>query len=92
MGVNKIVVEKWLEENGFSQWCICCHSNEVQYMDREGVNLWINWESGDFRFAWVIPKSVFKIVSGGMSPVWRLDHLDKMYTKFLMEVRAHGKQ
>ena len=34
---------------------------------------------------------VFKIVSGDMSPVWRLDHLEKMYNKFLREVTVHGK-
>lgn len=27
----------------------------------------------------------------GMSPVWRLDHLEKMYNKFLREVTVHGK-
>lgn len=93
MGVNKTVVTKWLEENGFTKWAVCRngYNTEDQYIDGDGINIWINWESGNFRFAWVIPYTVFKIVSGDMSPVWRLDHLEKMYNKFLREVTVHGK-
>ena len=84
MGVNKTVVTKWAVcRNGYN--------TEDQYIDEDGINIWINWESGNFRFAWVIPHTVFKIVSGDMSPVWRLDHLEKMYNKFLREVTVHGK-
>ncbi|MGN0374947.1 MAG: hypothetical protein ACI4EN_05545 [Butyrivibrio sp.] len=92
MKVNKQSIENWLEGNGFTKWAVCRngYDTEDQYMDKDGVNLWINWESGAFRFAWLIPHSVFKIVSGDMSPVYRIDHLDKMYTKFLREVRSHG--
>lgn len=92
MKVNKQYIENWLEGNGFSKWAVCRNSydTEDQYMDKDGINLWINWESGAFRFAWLIPQSVFKIVSGDMSPVYRINHLDKMYTKFLREVRSHG--
>ena len=91
--VNKTVVTKWLEDSGFTKWAVCRngYNTEDQYIDGDGINIWINWESGNFRFAWVIPHTVFKIVSGDMSPVWRLDHLEKMYNKFLREVTVHGK-
>ena len=90
--VNKQAIENWLEGNGFTKWAICRNGYDIeeQYIDTDGINLWINWESGMFRFAWLIPKSVFKIVSGEMSPVYSITHLDKMYTRFLREVRAHG--
>lgn len=93
MGVNKAVVIKWLEDSGFTKWAVCRngYNTEDQYIDEDGINIWINWEFGNFRFAWVIPHTVFKIVSGDMSPVWRLDHLEKMYNKFLREVTVHGK-
>ena len=92
-GVNKRVVRKWFEVSGFTKWAVCRngYNTEDQYIDGDGINIWINWESGIFRFAWVIPHTVFKNVCGDMSPVWRLDHLEKMYNKFLREVTVHGK-
>ena len=84
---------KRVVKNNRPIWAVCRNGDntEDQYMDTTGINLWINWESGNFRFAWMIPHTVFKIVSGDMSPVWRLDHLEKMYNKFLREVTVHGK-
>lgn len=90
MGVSKIAVETWLEEMKFSRWAVNNCTGEVQYMDDNGVNLWVNWETGNFRFGWLIPCSLFKIVSGDLSPVWRLDHLEKTYARFLREVKGHG--
>lgn len=53
MGVNKTVVTKWLEENGFTKWAVCRtdYNTEDQYIDGDGINIWINWESGNFCFA-----------------------------------------
>lgn len=53
MGVNKTVVIKWLEDSGFTKWAVCRngYNTEDQYIDEDGINIWINWESGNFRFA-----------------------------------------
>lgn len=89
MNVSKNKIQKWLTEKGFTRWAVYHGSNTDQYMDADGVNLWINWESGNFRMEWMIPHSIFRIVSGDMFPVWKLDHLERMYNRFLREVRAH---
>lgn len=91
MKVNKQAIENWLEGNGFKRMVVCKSTNEYLYVDGNGINIWINWDSGIFKFAWRIPHTFFKILSGDMTPVYRIDHLDKMYTKFLREVRSHGE-
>lgn len=93
MGVNKIVVEAWLKENGFSLLCERRFSETVEfvYVDENGVNISIDFNTGEFYMSWVIPRSTFTIESGKAAPVWNLNHLDKMCRKFRKEVRVHGK-
>lgn len=94
MGVNKIVVEKWLQENGFSLFGKVDSEENIKYfyLDEYGINLLIDYNTGIFEMSWIIPHSTFSIESGEMAPVWNLNHLDKMCKRFRKEVRAHGKQ
>ena len=45
MGVNKTVVTKWLEDSGFTKWAVCRngYNTEDQYIEGDGINIWINW-------------------------------------------------
>lgn len=91
MAIGKETAKMWLSGKGFVRYSISCTTREEQYMDQDGVNLFVNFETGDFRFAWMIPHSLFRIESGNMSPVWNLDFLEKMYQRFLKEVAVHKK-
>lgn len=58
-------------------------------MEEAGVKNYTD-EDG-FLFERIVQNRKSMDESGDMSPVWRLDHLEKMYNKFLREVTVHGK-
>ena len=91
MGVNKTVVTKWLEDSGFTKWAVCRngYNTEDQYIDEDGINIWINWESGNFRFAWVIPHTVFKIVTNFYGRLQFMASSEKL-KKLIEEVREES--
>lgn len=45
---------------GFEVWATL-GTGEFQAMDKNGINLWVNWETEKFRMAWNVPYTLINI-------------------------------
>lgn len=53
-----------------------------QFMDKQGINLFVNFDTGEFYMKWLIPNTIFKIECPKCSPISNVEHFEKMYKKF----------
>lgn len=72
-------------KKGFQLWATFGNS-ELQFLDKLGINLYVNPEKNTFRLAYLIPKSIFQFNCPECSPFTNEEHFDKMYRKFKKEV------
>ena len=72
------------EKYGFSQWATLNRNGSriIQFMDKLGINLFVDFETGEFYMKWLIPKSIFTIECPRCSPISNIAHFEKMYDKF----------
>lgn len=72
------------ERYGFSVWAIIRQgeSRIHQFMDKQGINLFVNFDTGEFYMKWLIPHTVFTIECPNCSPISNVVHFEKMYEKF----------
>ena len=73
-------------QRGFEQWAII-GGRTSQFMDRWGINLFVNMETEGFEFAWGIPGTIFQITCPSCSPFSNEEHFKNMYIKFKRTVR-----
>lgn len=85
--LSKEEIKNLAEERGFTHWATLGGSR-LQFMDRWGINLFVNIEKEEFEFAWMIPKSIFQIICPSCSPFSNNEHFSKMYRNFKKTVRT----
>lgn len=76
------------EKYGFVQWAIMNRgdSRVYQFMDEQGINLFVDFNTGEFYMKWNIPKTLFTIECPKCSPISNVEHFEKMYNKFKLYV------
>ena len=72
------------DKYGFTQWATIMSGGKtyIQYIDNSGINLLVNWDTGEFTMKWNIPQSIFTIECPECSPIINEEHFKKMYLRF----------
>lgn len=81
----KEIIER-ASQRGFTHWATI-NGTKLQFMDRWGINLFVNTETNEFEMAWNIPYTIFQITCPSCSPFSNEDHFQKTYVKFKRTVR-----
>lgn len=69
------------EKRRFTLWATIS-GRYLQFMDRFGINLIVEIETGEFELKWSIPKSIFTVECPSCSPFSNDEHFYKIYRKF----------
>lgn len=85
MPKSKDLAVEFAQKKGFTHWATL-GGKDLQFMDKRGINLFIDPEKKTFRFAYLIPKSIFQFICPECSPYDNEEHFDNMYRKFKKEV------
>ena len=82
---SKDLAVEFARSKGFDHWATL-GGKELQFMDECGINLFIDPEKKTFRFAYLIPNSIFQLICPDCSPFYNEEHFNKIYRKFKKEV------
>lgn len=86
--LEKVSIEMldiFLQKEGFCKWSTERLGNcvEYHYLDNfYGINLWVNPDTEEFRFEWMIPCTIFSIKCPVCSPITNIEHFTKMLSRF----------
>lgn len=75
---------KLIESRGLTVWAHIRSGNKhiLQCLDMQsGINVMVDHETDSFSLEYIIPKSIFRITSGDMSPFSNNEHYDKMINR-----------
>lgn len=75
-------------ERDFEIWAYL-GTNEIQCMDKDGINLWVNWEKDEFRLAWAIPFSMIQLKLPTCGSFSNNHHFEKMYSQMKNAVKRY---
>lgn len=82
-------IKKAAGEYGFCLYAII-NRKSLQFLDPEGVNLFVDTEENSFHFEYMIPKSVFSVTCPECGPFIKdgecSGHFQKMYIRFQQRV------
>lgn len=76
------------KRKGFDLWATVEQGKKLQFMDKYGINLWVNLADNSFEMAFIVPQSIFELHYPNCSPFGG-DHFDTMYQKFKIMVIAN---
>lgn len=76
-------------ERGFDIWAHL-GTNEIQCMDKNGINLWVDWEQDEFRLAWILPRSMVQMKMPTCSPFSSNQHFEKIYNQMKEAVERYS--
>lgn len=80
-------VKEIAEKRGFTLWATI-NGKTLQFMDRFGVNIIVNADTGEFELKRLIPKSIFTMECPSCSPFDNDEHFSKIYRAFRRVTRT----
>lgn len=86
--MTKQEAKNLIYERDFEIWAYL-GTNEIQCMDKDGINLWVNWDKDEFRLAWSIPFSIIQLKLPTCGSFSNNHHFEKMYNQMKDAVKRY---